>query len=568
MQVLVALATQPGELLTRQQLLDEVWGDSVVGDEVLSRAISLLRSALGDARTQPAYIRTVPRQGYVLVSPVRPLPASKRKAHWRIAALGVAVVSAALLWWWSVSTTPRTVSLAILPPSVLATDTGLAVMSERIAAHLITELSQDPALQIVARRASFGVRDTQLNLEVIARRLPADYLLEGTLQPQAAAWHLDLFLVDINAGTHLWSLKVSADNLEQLQTNALQAARTALTEVLGVRLQSGTQIATAIPDLAYQKYLEARYQWTLRGEKRIARSIALLRESLALADNFIPAYVALAQSLASQPFYPGEDDTEISAAFTEARALLRQAQTLAGTPLADARALEGFMRMKEWQWVAAGDALQRALQIDPDNLIAHYWYSIYLAQLGHYHPSVEHLQHALTLDPVSAVLNDRMALAQVHIGALDAAAGYFDAAAELGYLESTQPLSRLLYLYRRQDWSAMRAYLRRIGGDPVWVDPLVDGLQDPQQRARATAAINAYGTDALLDELKVPTWVLYGDTARAFADFTPTPTTQLIEFLWIDEAAAWRAEPQFVDLLSRLGLGGAAHQLLPATSKP
>jgi len=68
--VLRTLAAQPGEIVTRQALYDEVWRGRPVTDEVLSRCVSLLRSALGDDPKHPAYIQTIPGVGYRLVAPV------------------------------------------------------------------------------------------------------------------------------------------------------------------------------------------------------------------------------------------------------------------------------------------------------------------------------------------------------------------------------------------------------------------------------------------------------------------------------------------------------------------
>ena len=70
MGVLVALASRNGDVVTREEFIQEVWMGRVVSDEVLSRCISLLRSALDDNPREPEYIQTVPRVGYRLVAPV------------------------------------------------------------------------------------------------------------------------------------------------------------------------------------------------------------------------------------------------------------------------------------------------------------------------------------------------------------------------------------------------------------------------------------------------------------------------------------------------------------------
>ena len=71
MQVLVALSTEPGEVVTREQLRSIVWPDVFVGDDVLIRAISELRRAFSDDPKLPRTIETVPKVGYRLIAPVR-----------------------------------------------------------------------------------------------------------------------------------------------------------------------------------------------------------------------------------------------------------------------------------------------------------------------------------------------------------------------------------------------------------------------------------------------------------------------------------------------------------------
>ncbi|MCP4572536.1 MAG: hypothetical protein GY838_09325 [bacterium] len=75
MLVLVRLARKPGRVVTRDELLDEVWGDTIVGEENLTRAISDLRRVLGDNARRPTYIETVRNHGYRLVAPVAPAEA-------------------------------------------------------------------------------------------------------------------------------------------------------------------------------------------------------------------------------------------------------------------------------------------------------------------------------------------------------------------------------------------------------------------------------------------------------------------------------------------------------------
>lgn len=70
MELLVYLSERSGELVSRQQILDDVWKDTFVSDESLTTTIRELRRAFGDDATNPAYIQTLPRRGYRLVATV------------------------------------------------------------------------------------------------------------------------------------------------------------------------------------------------------------------------------------------------------------------------------------------------------------------------------------------------------------------------------------------------------------------------------------------------------------------------------------------------------------------
>lgn len=70
MEVLVYLASQPGKVIDKEQIIKVVWPDTFVTDDVLTHAISHLRKALDDDAANPRFIQTIPRRGYRLIAPV------------------------------------------------------------------------------------------------------------------------------------------------------------------------------------------------------------------------------------------------------------------------------------------------------------------------------------------------------------------------------------------------------------------------------------------------------------------------------------------------------------------
>ena len=155
MDILLRLAADPGEVVRRETLLEDVWPRRMVNDEVLSRAIAELRTALGDDARVARYIETLPKIGYRLVAPVEPLPAvpaaaiepgavpvSKPRARAPLRALGaiVAIALAALAWW-------------MLRPA--PADFSANLESRLAAARPFTS---DPALELGPRFAPDGKR--------------------------------------------------------------------------------------------------------------------------------------------------------------------------------------------------------------------------------------------------------------------------------------------------------------------------------------------------------------------------------------------------------------------------
>src|ERR1700732_3158444 len=74
MEVLVCLARSPGRVVTKDELVREVWNGRFVSDDVVWRSVRELRRALGDETRAPRYIETIPRRGYRLLAPVAEIP--------------------------------------------------------------------------------------------------------------------------------------------------------------------------------------------------------------------------------------------------------------------------------------------------------------------------------------------------------------------------------------------------------------------------------------------------------------------------------------------------------------
>jgi len=120
--VLSCLLEHPGEVMSKDHLMDEVWGDVVVSEASLSEAVRVLRQALGDDPKKPTYIETMPKLGYRLAGTVRVTNGAEvdgrfRPQHRRllmVAGAAVALLLAvAVLPWFRPSETLGTRPLSI-----------------------------------------------------------------------------------------------------------------------------------------------------------------------------------------------------------------------------------------------------------------------------------------------------------------------------------------------------------------------------------------------------------------------------------------------------------------------
>ena len=154
--ILVRLAAEPGEVVRRETLLEEVWPRRMVNDEVLSRAIAELRTALGDDARAARYIETLPKIGYRLSAKVAAVESDRRQEreassqqahdrpsrgpdtrHWLPALVIVLVLTAAALFLWSPWRSPASADLV-----------------PRLAAARI--FTSDPALEVAPRFSPDG----------------------------------------------------------------------------------------------------------------------------------------------------------------------------------------------------------------------------------------------------------------------------------------------------------------------------------------------------------------------------------------------------------------------------
>lgn len=140
MQVLLVLSSCPGEVVRRQELLDRVWGETIVQEEALTQAVSLLRRLLGDDSRSPSLIETVPKRGYRLIAEVTrpgggsripPVEAGAGAAHRRwIGGLALAAVALAAVLFSLVGRDRTAPAPVLLDPDPLTSLPGDEIQAD------------------------------------------------------------------------------------------------------------------------------------------------------------------------------------------------------------------------------------------------------------------------------------------------------------------------------------------------------------------------------------------------------------------------------------------------------
>ncbi|MGZ2440639.1 TolB-like protein/Tfp pilus assembly protein PilF [Sinorhizobium medicae] len=181
--LLAALVGQPGEILSKAELIEAAWPGRVVEEGNLTVQIALLRKLLGPAADRGEWIVTVPRVGYRFAKSVEQLGGAKREAL----------------------PLPEKPSIAVLPFVNLSKDPDQESFADGLTADLITDLSRTPGLFVIARNSVFAYKAKTMEVREIARDLGVRYLLQGSARRAAGRARINAQLVDAMSGEHLWA---------------------------------------------------------------------------------------------------------------------------------------------------------------------------------------------------------------------------------------------------------------------------------------------------------------------------------------------------------------------------
>ncbi len=587
MEVLLQLARHPLRTLTKDELLDEVWGDVAVGEASLTRCISLARRALDDHEGEPRLIKTVRGRGYAMgvevetVSGPSASPAAPESKQAVVAvaqplrrartAKGLALLVFVLaLVWLARPFAPELVApppseavggpsraqVAVLPFRDLRSASRRSLEADGLAMEVIEGLVTWPELEVISPRSSFrfdpsGDRSTA----EIGRELGAGTLVVGTLRSEAERGiRVHIAAVEAATGIQRWSSSFAGEEPKGWESGI--ADRVA--EALGADA-SLNPLRPQVADAGAQAIL-LRGQDAVRSadRERLLDAVELYERALERDPDHVRAYVALAEVALVLWEREGEMGGSSPNWLAAAEATVLEALKRApDSP--QALSAQGQIHLAGRDWRGAEEALRRSLEQGGGERSSSRMAAL-LMMTGRVEEARPHIERAVRLDPLG---DETLRLAgRFHLYAREPerAIGYLGRALEIE--PRALYVSRLLadaYRMRGDLDAAREAYLWVM---PRWARPLIriqDRLLGTQRNLRFLLWLDATRSGKRCRADPHATALVYG----AIGDREPMLACleeAARHHLWYVAAEpsfdAFREDPAFLRILRESGFAG------------
>jgi len=565
--VLLALAGRNGDLVTKDELVDEVWDGRATADEPIIRCVALLRKHLGDKDRPYQYIETLARRGYRLVQEVslhqaaEPVPdpghaAAKPKGRlvtW--AALAIAGIIAVTVYMRPPEVPVPVGSIAVLPFENLSGDPELQYLVSGFKHELVKTLSNIPDVSVKDVQDPY----TGMEVTVIASRLGVESVLKGGVQREGERLKVNYHLARGSNG-----MTISTDSI-LVSTNEVFDGQEQLAGLVRDGLQGESEqvlVASSRPEdqQGHIRYMQGLYAFQQRGQPgKLEEAMALFEETITLDPGFGPAYLELAMAYALLP-----DARGAPLAQAHARALeIVETGIGADASISDAAdAVVGFVHHKRKNWSLAEQAYRRATSAPIVDSNAYNWYSLLLSNVGRLDDALLQALEAQRLDPRNGVINSRVAIAYAWLDQRDAAAEYFERAKQLGGVTATLLLANALVQHRAGDFAAAQQSLSEAvalaGSDTAWIEQGYLGLRDTARREASIAALDAAAAAKIINpQIELTMRTMLGDTDGAMQiarQLARRDGTYEMDLLFLPELLPLRLRPDFIELVDRLGV--------------
>jgi TolB-like protein/DNA-binding winged helix-turn-helix (wHTH) protein len=446
MEILLFLLERRGELVTREEIAEHIWGKQsfVDTDNSINGAISKIRQVLRDNAEQALYLETVTGMGYRFVCNVqveephptvekvdRPaglamplsavstasaIPPIRNRRLWPaavMAAILLSVAAAAYVRWlhFPFRGTPKheRLMLAVLPFENFTGDPSQDYLSDGLTEEMIAHLGRlDPQhLAVIARTSVMQYKHSTKPLGQIAGELGVQYVLEGSVRRDGDRVRVSAQFIQVADQTNVWTRQYdrAASGFLALQGEIAQEIAGEVEPALGSHRTLPVHPEHTEPAQnyeAYDLYLRGLYFLNKRTVQGLTQSGEYFLEATRKNPNDARAYAGLAAAYALTSGYSAIPPREL---MEKARAAAEHALEL-DEGLAEAHTARAWIAQTyEWNWPLAEKEYQRAIQLNPNYATAHHWYGEFLALQGRFDESFQEMDRAQQLDPLSLIIS-------------------------------------------------------------------------------------------------------------------------------------------------------------------
>jgi eukaryotic-like serine/threonine-protein kinase len=440
-------------------------------------------------------------------------------------------------------------SIAVLPFVNATADPNNEYLSDGLTESLIGAMSQLPNLKVMARSTVFRFKGNQDDPQKIGQTLQVNAVLMGRVTQRGDELSVQADLVSTTDGSELWGSRYSRRlaDITQVQGDITRDVSNRLQVHLSDTAQQKLGRAGTTNPEAYRLYLEGRQQWYGRTPEGLKKSVELFQRAIVADPNYALAYAGLADTYNVATGYGTV--IQPKQAFALADQASRKALELDDT-LPEAHNTRAITLINQYKWSEAEGEFRRAIAIKPNDSSAHYFYAfLYLMPQNRIEESLQEFRTALSLDPLSGIMNVNYALT------LMVARRSPEAISHLQKLLERDPSFSPAHFYLSQVYASSGRYADAVSELRKTTIGRVKGPASPDVEGYLKLLLTA-GDTAPPTNIAV-TYALSGDRNKAFEYLEKAYTEQdselgaCIRFPAFD---ALKSDPRWAPYMRRLGL--------------
>ena len=554
MEVLEYLLQHPRDVCTREEILNAVWGRSIVSDDVLSQAIRELRKAFDDDFKSPTVIETIPRSGYRLLLEPITQRTSNRAWHW----LAVfAIVAIVIFTVYSYTNRPQQLemqTIVVLPFEQPQGD--LELVADGLVDEITAQLVRLQTLNVVARTSAFKFRESGLDIPAFAEKLDADMLIEGSVYREGEQYRIHIQLVD-HEGLHHWAETFTETNSGLL--HMFNRVANKIASHFGIAQTTQIQVDN-LPDHVYVNYLQAENmlrmgapRWT---EKLTSKYESVLQE----APDFANAWAGLADVEYRNGVSPINNFEKPESA----RRWLERSRRSAGRALQldpdnqRALAITAQLAVTDNLWLKADKFYRKALDKHPGDVAAMTAYAQFLYKVGHVSKALEFAERAFKLDPLSPSSSRLMAIGRFARGDLESAMEYTRLSGQLRGSRDSVMMGQLL-LSQGQVQQVMQVAVEdgwtTLGWRKRWFPHFINAFEGNESTEIVLQLMDEADKHGQLEPVTaIKMYSFLGANGKALDTLIEYGKIQPFDSLWFPHFDGLRREPGFIDTMKTFGV--------------